>query len=168
MTPKHQQLIDKLLSLAARRTHELLTGIGGQLPDARLEELRASPLGQRLTNLAMYVEGYSVPDDIRGAALFVGRYFFGDPLQSKGFRFPEKFHATELGALINDALVRFYTEERPGQLLTMADMRARFEVTRQTVHQWIKAGQIFPVSINHTSRFYIKDVERLQVIREEA
>ncbi len=168
MTPKHQQLVDKLLKLAARRAAELLAGIGSQTREARIEDLRVSPLGQHLTNLAMYAEGYSVPDDIRGAALFIGRYFYGDPLHSKGFKFPEKFHTMELGTLINDALVRFYEEERPGQLLTMADMRELFRVKRQTVHQWIKAGQIFPVYINNASRFYIKDVDRLQAIREEA
>ena len=172
MTPTHQKVIDKLLNLAVSRVHELSAGIGGQRPERRLEELRASPLGQHLANLARYAEGYTfagdLPGDIRGDAQYVSRYFFGDPLHSKGFRFPERFHKTELGTLINDALVRFYTEERPGQLLTMADMRSRFEVTRQSVHQWIKAGQIVPVYINNTSRFYALDVERLQARREEA
>ncbi len=172
MTPTHQKLLDKLLRLAARRTQELLGGLGLLVREPPIEELRVSALGQHLANLALYAEGYTfagdLPGDIRGDAQYVSRYFYGDPLLSYGFRFPERFHKTELGTLINDALVRFYTEERPGQLLTMADMRSRFEVTRQSVHQWIKAGQIFPVYINNASRFYAKDVERLQARREEA
>ncbi len=168
MTPTHQRLIDKLLSQAARRTQELLAGIGLQLThEPPLEELRASPLGQHLTNLAHYAEGYSVSGDIREAAQYVGRHFFGNPLHRQAFKFPEKFHKTELGALINEAMIRFYEEERPGQLLTMEDMRELFNVTRQAVHQWIDDDLIFPVYIQNASRFYRKDVERLQAQRAQ-
>ena len=167
MTPTHQRLIDKLLSQIASRTQELLAGMGLRLTrEPPIEELRASPLGQHLANLAHYAEGYSASGDIRESAQYVGRHFFGDPLHRQTFKLPEKFHRTELGALINEAMVRFYEEERPGQLLTMEEMRVLFNVKRQAVHQWIKDGLIVPVYIDNASRFYRKDVERLQERRE--
>jgi Helix-turn-helix domain len=170
MTPTHQRLIDSLLQKAARRTYELQTGINGTQPprEVRLDDLRTGPLGQHLANLANYSEGYNAAGDIREAAQFVGRFFFGDAFHDKRtFRFPEKFHQTDLGKLVNEAVLRFYEQERPGQLLTMAEMRDLFGVTRQTVHQWIRAGQITPVYINNTSRFYRKDVERLRAAKEK-
>jgi predicted DNA-binding transcriptional regulator AlpA len=77
------------------------------------------------------------------------------------FKFPEGFHTTDLGELVNTAMLRFYNEERPGQLLTMKDMRQLFGVTRQAVHRWIRKGEIFPVWVKNTTRFYRKDVDRL-------
>jgi Helix-turn-helix domain len=163
MTPNHQKLIDQLLLSADRHARALLTELGYQPSgrNARIEELRASPVGQHLANLANYSEGYSPTGDIREAAQFVSLYFHALPLRPRTFKFPENFHQTDLGKLINEAMVRFYEEERPGQLLTMEDMRQLFGVTRQTVHQWIRAGDIIPVYINNTSRFYRKDVDRL-------
>ena len=164
MTPIHQQLIDSVLRTADRRTRELFTGLGYQIEgEARIEALRKSPLGQHLTNLANYGEGYPAASDILGSAQFVNRFFFGKPftIRPTSYQIPAKFQMTELGALINEALLRFYQEERPGQLLTMEEMRQLFGVKRQTVHQWIRKGDIIPVYIKNTTRFYRKDVDRL-------
>jgi predicted DNA-binding transcriptional regulator AlpA len=170
MTPIHQQLIDSVLRTADRRTRELFTGLGYQIEgEARIEALRKSPLGQHLTNLANYAEGYSAASDIRGSAQFVSRFFFGKPFtfRSTSYQIPEKFHQSELGELVNAALLRFYQEERPGQLLTMEEMRQLFGVTRQAVHGWIRNGDIFPVWVKNTTRFYRKDVDRLIEKRTE-
>ena len=162
MTPIHQKLIDQLLRIADRRARELMTGLGYQLGrDSRIEDLRASPLGQHLATLANYSEGYPAAGDIRAAAQFVTLHFHANPLNRQVFKFPEGFHTTDLGGLVNAALLRFYNEERPGQLLTMEDMCQLFGVSRQAVHQWIKKGDIFPVWIKNTTRFYRKDVDRL-------
>ncbi len=165
MTPIHQKLIDSVLRTADLRTRELFTGLGYQIEsgEASIEALRKSPLSQHLTNLANYGEGYPAAGDIRGSAQFVNRFFFGKPftVRPTSYQVPEKFHQTDLGALIYEALLRFYQEERPGQLLTMEEMRDLFSVTRQTVHQWIRKGDIIPVYIKNTTRFYRKDVDRL-------
>jgi hypothetical protein len=58
MTPIHEKLIDQMLQSADRRVRELLTGSGYQIGrEARIEEMRKSPLGQHLANLANYSEG---------------------------------------------------------------------------------------------------------------
>jgi excisionase family DNA binding protein len=165
MTPTHQKLIDQLLQSADHRARELLTGSGYQLGrEARIEELRKSPLGQHLANLANYSEGYAVAGDIRdirGSAQYVSRFFYGEPFHRTSYKLPVKFHETDLGNLVNEAVLRFYQEERPGQLLTMEEMRQLFGVSRQAVHQWIRKGEIFPVWVKNTTRFYRKDVDRL-------
>ncbi len=135
MTPIHQKFIDQMLRSADRRARELFTGLGYQVGgEARIEGLRISPLGQHLTNLANYAEGYDAAGDIRGAAQAVSRFFYGKPFSFHilSFQLPPKFHQSDLGKLINEAVLRFYEEERPGQLLTMAEMRERFGVTRQS------------------------------------
>jgi Helix-turn-helix domain len=162
MTPTHQKLIDQLLQSADRRARELLRGAGYQLGrEARIEELRKSPLGQHLANLADYSEGYAVAGDIRGSAQYVSRFFYGEPFHKISYRMPEKFHETDLGKLVNEALLRFYQEERPGQLLTIQEMQQLFGVSRQAVHAWVRKGDILPVWVKNTTRYYRKDVDRL-------
>lgn len=75
---------------------------------------------------------------------------------------PQKWQRSELGKLVHAAILRFFEEERPGQLLTVTDMRKLFAVKRQTVHQWIEDGLIFAVYRGDTPLFYRKDVNRLQ------
>jgi predicted DNA-binding transcriptional regulator AlpA len=91
----------------------------------------------------------------------VSRFFYGEPFHRTSYRLPEKFHETDLGKLVNEAMLRFYQEERPGQLLTMKDMQQLFGVSRQAVHGWIRDGDILPVWVKNTTRFYRKDVDRL-------
>ena len=174
MTPIHERLIDALLQRLIRRVEELLLGSGylqkklAQLPEP--QQLRSSPIGQHLIAIARYVEGYPYPgpdnQDVRVSITVVSRAFYGDLFTTNAFRFPPKFHRTPLGQLINEALVRFYTEQRPGQLLTIGAMQERFQVKRQTIHQWIAESKIFPVYIDGTTRFYRPDVEKLQQRRE--
>jgi hypothetical protein len=113
------------------------------------------------------VEGYPYPfeGDVRASAGVVARCLYGDPLAPQGFRLPPKWQRTELGSLIHAAMLRFYEEERPGQLLTVTQMRKLFGVTRQTVHQWIEDGVIFAVYRGDTPLFYQKEVARLQQVR---
>jgi hypothetical protein len=171
MTPKHQAAIDGILQAAHRRTTELVTAtaypLGTQPPVQTLEALRASPLGTHLAALTNYAEGYDYPyrGDVRESANQVARYLFGD-LNSKSIRFPPKFHRTPAGALINDALARFFTETHPGHLLPTADVCERFKVRRQTVHSWVEDGLLFAIYIDGTARFYQKDIERLAQSRE--
>jgi hypothetical protein len=174
MTPIHERLIDALLQRLSRRVEELLLGSSHlqkaqiQLPEP--QQLRSSPIGQHLIAIARYVEGYPYPgpekQDVRASITAVSRAFYGDLFTTNAFRFPPKFHRTPLGKLINEALVRFYTEQRPGQLLTIGTMQERFQVKRQTIHQWIGESKIFPVYIDGTTRFYLPDVEQLQKRRE--
>ena len=172
MTPIHERLIDALLQRLVRRLEELLQGSGyrqkTQIPEP--QQLRSSPIAQHLIAIARYVEGYPYPSDsqdVRASITMVCRAFYGDPLTPNVFRFPPKFHRTPLGQLINEALVRFYTEQRPGKLLTIGAMQERFHVKRQTIHQWIADNKIFPVYIDGTTRFYLPDVEKLERWREE-
>jgi hypothetical protein len=174
MTPIHERLIDALLLQLSRRVEELLLASSYtqktqiQLPEP--QQLRSSPIGQHLIAVARYVEGYPYPgsdnQDVRVSITVVSRAFYGDLFTTNAFRFPPKFHRTPLGQLINEALVRFYTEQRPGQLLTIGAMQERFQVKRQTIHQWIGESKIFPVYIDGTTRFYQPDVEQLQKRRK--
>jgi hypothetical protein len=174
MTPIHERLVDALLQRLSRRVEELLLGSSHpqktqiQLPEP--QQLRSSPIGQHLIAIARYVEGYPYPgpdnQDVRASITVVSRAFYGDLFSTNAFRFPPKFHRTPLGKLINEALVRFYTEQRPGQLLTIGAMQQRFQVKRQTIHQWIGESKIFPVYIDGTTRFYQPDVEQLQKRRD--
>jgi hypothetical protein len=171
MTPIHQQLVDEILERMHQRVQELIHACqpAGQTKGASptSEQLRQTVLGQHLAAIAHYVEGYPYPfeGDVRASAGFVARCLYGDPLASQGFRLPAKWQRTELGSLVHAALLRFYEEERPGQLLTVTQMRKLFGVTRQTVHQWIEDGVIFAVYRGDTPLFYQKDVTRLQQVR---
>lgn len=64
--------------------------------------------------------------------------------------------------LLNDALVRFYRAQGPGSLLVIGKLMEHFQVSRQTVHQWIEDRKIIPVYVDGTTRFYLPDVERLK------
>jgi hypothetical protein len=164
MTPMHEKLIDELLQRFLRRMDEQVRRGGLQINQPPpLEKLRASPIGQHLSVLARYAEGYSFTSspewrDIRDSIAEVNRAFFGNPL-SKAFHLPPQFHLTPLGQLINDAMVRFYKEQ--GQLVAIGTLRERFQVRRQTIHQWIDRGLITPVYVNGETRFFLPDVERL-------
>ena len=82
-----------------------------------------------------------------------------------GFRLPAKWQRSTLGKLVHAALLRFYEEERPGQLLTVREMRQLFGVRRQTVHQWVDDGLLFAIYRGETPLFYQKDVTRFQQAR---
>ncbi len=171
MTPTHQQLVDDILLRMHNRTRELmhacLPPLKNQLPEAPRELLRETPLGTHLAAIAHYAEGYAYPyqKDVRASMNFLARCLYGDPLTPKGFRLPLKWQRSSLGALVHSALLRFFEEERPGQLLTVTDLRQRFAVRRQTIHQWIDDGLLFAVYQGDTPLFYVKDVERFQQVR---
>ena len=99
---------------------------------------------------------------MRASAGFVARCLYGEPLAAQGFRLLQKWQCSELGTLVHAAMLHFYEKERPGQLLTVTDMRKLFGVKRQTVHQWIEDGLIFAVYRGDTPLFYRKDVTQLQ------
>ncbi len=174
MTPKHQQLVDDLLWRVHLRTEELITGISFRTqPRTReqmTEPLRNSLLGRHLTAIALYAEGYpySFEQDVRASAAYVGQLLFRDPLllrPKEELQFPPKFHQTALGQLFNAALLRFFQEERPDQLMTITQVREQFDVTRQAVHDWVDQGLIYAIYIDGNAHFYRKDVERLHAIR---
>jgi hypothetical protein len=178
MTPLHQQLIDSLLTQAHQRTQELINMTGfpvGKTKDLsneqRIELLRQSPLGLHLAAIANYAEGYaygSTPSlpDVRRSVAYAGRAFFGITQTTTTYRFPAKFHKTQLGQLINDALTRFYKEERPGRLVPVRKACERFKVARQTVHEWIDAGRLQATYMNGLAYLDIQDVERMAQRRQ--
>ncbi len=171
MIPKHQQIVDDTLARMHARVNELIhhcLPASGKRPAAPTREhLRETPLGQHLTAIAHYAEGYAYPfeKDVRTSAGFVARCLYGDPLAAQGFRLPQKWQRSELGSLVHAAMLRFFEVERPGKLLTVTDMRTLFGVKRQTVHQWIEDGVIFAVYRGDTPLFYQNDVTRLQQVR---
>lgn len=173
MTPIHQRIVDEVVERMYQRVQELLRACqpasAMPLASPTREQLRQTLLGQHLAAIAHYVEGYSYPieGDVRTSASFVARCLYGDPLAPQGFRLPAKWQRTELGSLVHAALLHFYEEERPGNLLTVTQMRTLFGVTRQTVHQWIEDGVIFAVYRGDTPLFYQKDVVRLQQRRAQ-
>lgn len=169
MTPTHQQIVDDILTAMQRRVSELVASCqkGRSLPEQPIDQLRMSPLGQHLAAIAHYAEGYaySSGEDVRHSVVFLVRCLYGNPLAARGFRLPPKWHRTPLGRLVYAALLRFYEEEQPEQLLTMAQMRQLFGVQRQTVHQWIEDGLLFAIYRGDTPLFYQKDVEHFQQVR---
>ncbi len=171
MTPKHQQLVDAILLSMQRRISELVSQCqqtsGKRVAEQPIERLRESPLGGHLAAIAHYVEGYAYPyqGDVRVSADFIARCLYSDPLAPQRYPFPPKWQRSELGKLVHAALLRFFEEERPGNLLTVTDMRKQFGVRRQTVHQWIDDGLIFAVYRGDTPLFYQKDVTRFQQVR---
>jgi len=171
MTPAHQRILDDLLTRTHQRTVELATAtnfpVGKRPEEQTIERLRESPLGQHLAAIFNYAEGYDYPyeGDVRTSAGIITRYLFGDTLSTQRYRLPSKFHRTPLGKEVHAALARFFTEQRPGQLMSMQQMREHFGVKRQTVHQWIEDGLVFAVYIDNQTHFYRKDVERLATRR---
>lgn len=171
MTPKHQQIVDDILARMHARVHELIHTCQ---PESRKhpaeptrDQLRETLLGQHLAAIAHYAEGYAYAfeGDVRISTNIVARCLYGYPLATQGYRLPQKWQRSDLGKLVHAAVLRFFEEERPGQLLTVTDMRKLFNVKRQTVHQWIDDGLIFAVYRGDTPLFYQKDVTRLQQIR---
>lgn len=169
MTPNHQQIVDAILTAMQRRVSELVAHCqqGTMLPEQPLAHLRSSPLGEHLAAIAHYIEGYTYlyEGDVRASVTFLARCLYGDPLAAQGFRLPPKWQRGALGKLVHASLLRFYEEERPGQLLTVTEMRQLFGVRRQTVHQWIEDGLLFAVYRGDTPLFYQKDVTRFQQVR---
>lgn len=132
--------------------------------------MRESPLGKHLTGIALYAEGhpYAFEGDVRASTGYVGELLFRDPLllaPKNEPHIPIKFHQTELGKLLNDALLRFYQEERPGQLMSITQVREQFSVSRQAVHDWIDQGLLYAIYVEGKAHFYRKQVEGLQAIR---
>jgi hypothetical protein len=103
---------------------------------------------------------------VRRSVAYIGRAFFGMTQTTNTYRFPAKFHKTQLGQLINDALTRFYKEERPGRLVPVRKACERFEVARQTVHEWIDAGRLQATYMNGLAYLDIQDVERMAQRRQ--
>ena len=171
MIPKHQQIVDDILEHMHARVNELLHHCHpvSRKPPAEptREQLRETLFGQHLATIAHYAEGYPYPyeGDVRTSIGFVARCLYGNPLAAQGFRLPQKWQRSELGKLAHAAMLRFFEEERLGQLLTVTDMHKLFDVKRQTVHQWIEDGLIFAVYRGDTPLFYRKDVTRLQQMR---
>jgi hypothetical protein len=168
MTPIHERLVDELLQQFFRRSneHTSLCGLGRKQPPTP-EQLRASPIGQHIMAIAQFAEGHSYPasgewHDVRDSIAVIHRAFFGNPLDKTFYLPPPKLHLTPLGQLLNDALVRFYRSQGPGTLLPIGNLMERFQVSRQTIHQWIEDRKITPVYVDGTTRFYLPDVERLQ------
>jgi len=122
--------------------------------------LRESPLGVHLAAVAHYLER-----DLRTSLTFIARCLYSDPLSTSGFCLPLKWQHTPLGKRCHTDLLRFFEEERPARLLTVTDMRKRFGVKRQTVHQWIEDGLIFAVYRSDTPLFYRNDVNWHQQLR---
>ncbi len=160
-----------MLTRTHQRTVELATATNfpqGKRPEEQtIERLRESPLGLHLAAIFNYTEGYDYPyeADVRASVGIITRYLFGDTLSTQRYRLPSKFHRMPLGKEVHAALARFFTEQRPGQLMSMQQMREHFGVKRQTVHQWIEDGLIFAVYIDNQTHFYRKDVERLATRR---
>src|SRR6266516_5944272 len=171
MTPTHQRILDDLLRKTYQRTVELATAtnfpVGKRTEEQTIERLRERSLGQHLAAIFNYAEGHDYPyeGDVRTSAGIITRYLFGDTLSPQRYRLPSKFHRTPLGKEVHAALARFFVEQRPGQLMSMQQMREHFGVKRQTVHQWIEDGLIFAVYIENPTHFYRKDVERLATRR---
>lgn len=169
MTPKNQRIIESVLQRVHARISELIQvcepASKKPEPSPTIEQLRQTVLGLHLTAIAHYAEGYpySYESDVRRSVSVVGRCLYADSFSQPGsYRLPKLWHHTELGKLVYAALYRFYTEEREGQLLTTAEMRNLFNVERQTIHQWIEDGLIFPVYHEGAPLFYRKDVDTLQ------
>jgi hypothetical protein len=166
MTPDHQHLVDTLLWHLHRWVEEGVRDcqypLGKHPPAQTIKQMRSSPIGQHLAALATYAEGYPYPfeEDVRLSAGIVSRSFFGDPFDPKGSRLPPKFHRTPLGRLINEALSRFFSQERPGTLLSVKEVRRRFGVTRQAAHEWIQEGHLYAVYLDGSPRIYAQDAER--------
>jgi hypothetical protein len=113
-----------------------------------------------LAAVAHYLEG-----DLHTSLTYIARYLYSDPLSISGFCLPFKWQCTPLGKRCHTDLLLFFEEERPGRLLTVIDMRKRFGVKRQTVHQWIEDGLIFAVYRGDTLLFSRNDVNRHQQLR---
>ena len=116
MIPKHQQIVDDTLARMHARVNELIhhcLPASGKRPAAPTREhLRETPLGQHLTAIAHYAEGYAYPfeKDVRTSAGLVARCLYGDPLAAQGFRLPQKWQRSELGNLVHAAMLRFFEE----------------------------------------------------------
>jgi len=174
MTPKHQQIIDEVLIKIHQRTQFLVDGcdypiIGRRLNEQTAGRMRESEVGRHLAALAEYAEGYpyAFKPDVRHSANFIGRMLFAETLRPNHWRVPYRLHLTDFGKLFYAALARFYEEERPGQLLTVAQVGEQFQVARQTVHQWIEGGDIPAIYIGDSPYLYQKDLATFQKIREK-
>jgi hypothetical protein len=183
LTPAHEQVVNVLLKNFFRQTHKHVqvirypTGSSRssiipkpspnttqQAPEPTDEQLRESELAKCLIAIAEYAEGYPYPyqGDVRNAVNLVLQMMLGISMVQNYF-VPPKFHTFPLGKLINEALLRFYRLEKPGQLLTITEVRKRFNVTRQTVHDWVEAGKLWAVrDESGKTLYYAKNVERLQ------
>lgn len=104
--------VDQVLLAVAGRLWEV---VRETLPQARqaaktiwsVEEMRTSPLGQRLLLIADSASGGYAADplQVKWAMKLVLRTLYGDPLD-EGYAVPEQFHTTDLGQIFDEAHTR--------------------------------------------------------------
>src|SRR5258708_6926604 len=112
MTPAHQSIVDNMLKALASRANEMIRHLayplGTNPPQLTMEQLRGSPLGQDLTNIAHYAEGYTIEGNVDEMIQRVFRYSFAPPIQfgtttNPGLRLPKGWHKTPFALLIGNA-----------------------------------------------------------------
>ena len=139
---------DRALLAVAGRVREVT---GDTTPQAHegaqttwpVEEMRTSPLGQRLLLIVEYASGeYAAdPPQVERAMEQILRTLYGDPL-GDGVAVPEQFHKTDLGQLFDEAQRRIQGREG---LMTPAQVYHELGVARTTLYDRVKRKQLHPV-----------------------
>ncbi len=172
MTPAHQSIVDNMLKALASRANEMIRHLayplGTNPPQLTMEQLRGSPLGQDLTNIAHYAEGYTIEGNVDEMIQRVFRYSFAPPIQfgtstSPGLRLPKGWHKTPFGLLIGNA----YRKLIPGRdRMTTAEASRALGVKRQTLYDWVEEGRLTACYIHEKQMFHrptiLKMVEERQ------
>lgn len=157
MTPAHQSIVDTMLKLLATRTNESIQLLAYPIGKAQLtiEQLRESPLGQDLTNIVHYVEGYTVEGKIDEMIQRIFRASFAPPIHfgsnAPPIRLPKGWQKTPFGILIGNA----YRKLIPGKdRMTTAEVSRVLGVKRQTLYDWVEEGKLRAYYIHEKQTFY--------------
>ncbi|GHO71630.1 hypothetical protein KSC_105220 [Ktedonobacter sp. SOSP1-52] len=114
-------------------------------------------LGQKLCWIAEYVEGYpaavqperqetswgwQITGGMRREVYQVASVVYGSALDQKTWSFPKGCQHTGVGGLLHAALLQFYREHLPHQLISVAAAAKEIGIGRQTLHEWMSTEGI--------------------------
>lgn len=118
-------------------------GIEWRPPD--LEAQRNSEVGSQISALEAFVKGERAiaTRELEISIAKLQRLLYTNPEGT--YRLPPDFHKTLLGALINEARLRFIWV---GDALNPTRAARELGVTRQTIYDWIAASTLEPVWVN--------------------
>ena len=170
MTPAHQSIVDNILKLLATRTNESIHLLAYPIGNMQLtiEQLRESPLGQDLTNIVHYVEGYPIDGKIDEMIQRIFRASFAPPIQFgssiPAIRLPKGWQKTPFGVLIGNA----YRKLIPAKdRMTTAEVSRVLGVKRQTLYDWVEEGKLKAYYIHEKQTFYRPAINQLVQQRQQ-
>jgi hypothetical protein len=145
MEQRDQDITSSVFRQLNSYLEELCRAVGIEPKQPDPEAQRNSQIGTQITALVEYVKGERAigSTELELSIEKLQRLLYTGPLGT--YRLPPDFHKTPLGALINEARLRFIWI---GDALNPTQVAKELGVTRQTIYDWMDQGKLQPVWVN--------------------